>query len=667
MNSPSINELIAYRKRREPTLGVVLSVHSDKLSVFSEDGKRYDVEPKKVALLTGITVPETLTESEKKLEMRKWRRDLEEKKDSVDLETLWQCVVGEQEIVSFKEILGLYSSGTEQISSEQKLLLFWAVDKNTVYLARAEDGYLIRSQEDVSKTLRALELRREREQKAQAAVNWVLSVLSGEVPSVVDENHREFLELIERYVIDLDGYERAKEAKAFLYEAGLKEVESAVEFLIKTGFWKKDDDPESKKISFHFRHSQRALEEVKAILNAQEDFAGLTDRTDLEVFSVDSETTQDIDDAVSFETHGDLIILGVHISNVAHVVGRGSFLDQGALERAETVYFPEGRVDMFPKDLVSRKLTLTAGDLRPALSLFATFKKEDSALIDYRFDTTVIRVSKNLTYSEATEIFDRTQWGNLLVDLTDSLRRERVEKGAFIVQLPELKIRVRDQEAISVSKDYMDSPAHNIVSECMILMNRLSGDFFYKNEIPALFRSQTQEIDPEARELDPGDILFPVKVIKHLKPSFVTSIPEIHKSLGVACYVQMTSPIRRYMDLVMQRQLISWLKEQKICYSENELEDTNTRVSLATREIKNAQRSRHRYWLIRYLLEKDIKGATGYVSSKGYNGFNVYIPEFLIELGLSNTGGRAFDIGSELSLSLWGTDPLRRRVRVSPA
>ena len=665
MNLPSINELIAYRKRREPALGVVLCAHPDKLSVLSEDGKRYSVEPKKVVLLTGITVPETLTDSEKKLEMRKRRRELEEKKDSVDVETLWQCVVEEQETVSFEEILDLYS-GTEQISLEQRFLLFWAVDKNTVYLARGENGYLVRSREDVSRTLRTLELREEREQKAQAAINWVRSVISGEVPPVVDESHGEFLELIERYVIDLDGYGRAKEAKGFLYEAGLKEVESAVEFLIKTGFWKKDDDPESKKIAFHFTHSQRALEEVEAILSAVENFADLTDRTELEVFSVDNETTQDIDDAISFEMHGDQVILGVHISNVAHVVNRGSFLDQGALERAETVYFPEERVDMFPRELVGKKLSLTATDPRPALSLFATFNKENLTLIDYRFETTVIRVSKNLTYAEATEMFRSTQWGKSLVALADSLRGERVDKGAFIVQLPELKISVGDQDEISIGKDYMDSPAHNVVSECMILMNRLSGDFFDKNKIPALFRSQTQEIDPEARELDPGDVLFPVKVIKHLKPSFVTSTPEIHKSLGVACYVQMTSPIRRYTDLLMQRQLISWLEEQKIRYSENELEDTNTRVSLATREIKNAQRSRHRYWLIRYLLEKDIKGTIGYISSKGYNGFNVYIPEFLIELALSNAGGRVFDIGSELSLSIWGMDPLRRKIRVSP-
>ena len=666
MNLPGINELIAYRKRREPALGVVLCAHPDKLSVLSEDGKRYSVEPKKVVLLTGITVPETLTDSEKKLEMRKWRRNLEEGKDSVDVETLWECIVEEQETVSFEEMLEL-CSGAEQVSLERRFLLFWAVDKNTVYLARGENGYLVRSREDVSRTLRNLELRKERERKAQAAVSWVRSVLSGEAPAAVDESHGEFLELVERYVIDLDGYERAKEAKGFLYEAGLKEVESAVEFLIKTGFWKKNDDPESKKIAFHFRHSQRALEEVEAVLSAGENFAGLADRTDIETFSVDSETTQDIDDAISFETRGDRITLGVHISNVAHAVSRGSFLDQGGLERAETVYFPEGRVDMFPRDLVSGKLSLTAGDLRPALSLFATFKAEDFTLTDYLFEPTLIRVSENLTYAEATEMLRSTQRGESLVSLTDSLRAERVDRGAFIVQLPQLNVRVADQGGISVSKDYMDSPAHNVVSECMILMNRLSGDFFDKNAVPALFRSQTQNIDPEARELDPEDVLFPVKVAKHLKPSFVGFAPETHKSLGVSRYVQMTSPIRRYTDLLMQRQLISWLEEQKICYSESELEDTNTRVSLATREIKNAQRGRQRYWLIRYLLEKDIKGATGYVSSRGYNGFNVYIPEFLVELALSNSGGRVFDIGSELSLSIWGADPLRRRIRVSPA
>lgn len=665
MDSPKINELVVYRKRREPTLGIVLSLDGDAVSLFSEDGKRYPVEGKKLVLRTFMSVSPDLADPEKKLEMRRWRRELEEKKASVDVETLWECVVGERETVSFGEIFDLYS-GAGEVSDSERLSLFWAVDKNTVYLGRTEDGYAVRSREEVSRTLRAAELREERERKKKAAGDWARSVLGGEAPASVVGEHREFLEMIERYLVDLDGYERAKETREFLHDAGLKEIEAAVEFLVKTGFWEKDDDCESKKISLGFRHSERALGEVAAVLGAEAAFEGFTDRTDLEVFSVDSEETRDIDDAVSLERSGDGITLGVHISNVASVVERGGFLDKGALERSETVYFPEGSTGMFPHELVEERLSLSRGELRPALSLFASFDGESHELTGYRFENTLVRVSENLSYGRATEVFRSEEWGGTLLALAASLRRGRIGKGAFLVQLPELKIRVGEGGAISAEKDRMNSPAHEVVSECMILMNRLSGDFFAKNAIPAVFRSQTRETDPEARDLDPADVLFPVKVIKHLRPSAVSLEPEPHRSIGVASYVQTTSPIRRYMDLLMQRQLVCWLRGQGVCYAGEELEDTNMRASLSTREIKNAQRSRHRYWLLRYLLQEDVKGATGYVSSRGYRGFNVYVPEFLLELPLSNAGNRVFEIGEEISVSLWGIDPLRRRIRATP-
>ena len=109
MDSPKINELVVYRKRREPTLGIVLSLDGDAVSLFSEDGKRYPVEGKKLVLRTFMSVSPDLADPEKKLEMRRWRRELEEKKASVDVETLWECVVGERETVSFGEIFDLYS------------------------------------------------------------------------------------------------------------------------------------------------------------------------------------------------------------------------------------------------------------------------------------------------------------------------------------------------------------------------------------------------------------------------------------------------------------------------------------------------------------------------------------------------------------------------------
>ncbi len=664
MNYPKIDELVLYRKRREPALGIVINSEPAKMSLFCEDGKRYDVDPKKIVLLSGIIMPTNMNDSERKLEMKKRRRNLEEGRGQIDIKPLWECFSGEQDLVNFEELLTLYSE--KDLEPWQRVLFFWAVDKNSVYLERAENGYLIRSPEEVSRTLQSVELRRKKEEQSLAAANWVQSILSGKTIPEVDERYREFLELIERYAIDPNGYERAKEAKAFLSKTGIKEIPRAVEFLIRIGFWEKDDDCESKKITFYFRHTARSLGETQDILEAKQDFSGLIDRTDLRVFSVDSEATRDFDDAISIEQNSDRITLGVHISNVAHVIEQGSFLDKGCLDRPETAYFPEGSIDMFPSNLVEQRLSLSADNARPALSLFATFNKKDLTLIDYAFETTVIKVSENLSYGKATDLFRQTQWGQALINLANSLRCARVEKGAFIVQLPELKINVNHRNNISLTQDHMDSLAHKVVSEMMVLMNQLCGDFFRKNDVPALFRSQVQDIDPEARNINPLDTLFPLKVIKHLKPTFVTLMPQVHKSLGVDSYVQITSPIRRYTDILMQRQLVSWLKEEKVFYNEAELQDTNARVSLTTREIKNAQRSRVRYWLIRYILQNEIRGATGYISSKKYNRFNVYIPEFLIELPLSNTGGNIFKMGDEVSLSLWGMDPLRKKIQVTP-
>ena len=665
MDSPKTNELVVYRKRREPTLGIAISSDGDSLSLFSEDGKRYEVEGKKLVLRTGITVSPGLADRERKLEMRRRRRELEEKRSSVDVETLWECVADGRETVSFAELLDLYS-GAGEVSPSERLSLFWAVDKNAVYLERAEDGYAVRSREDVSRVLRAAERREERERKRLAAAEWARSVLGGGEPVPPGEEHLEFLGMVERYLVHLDGYERAKEARDFLHDVGIRETEAGEEFLIRAGFWGEDDDRESKKISLGRAHSRRALEEAGAVLAADASFDGFSDRTDLEVFSVDSEGTLDVDDAISLERSGGEITLGVHISNVASVVPRGGFLDKGALSRSETVYFPEGSADMFPRELVSEKLSLARGELRPALSLFASFDAGSMELSGYRFENALVRVSENLSYSRATDMLRSGKLDGTFLDLARALRRGRIEKGAFLVQLPELRIRVGSDGSISAEKDPMNSPAHEVVSECMILANRLAGDFFAKNAIPAAFRSQTRETDPEARELDPSDVLFPVKVIRHLRPSAVSLEPEPHRSIGADRYVQTTSPIRRYMDLLMQRQLVCWLRGEGVCYDGAELEDTNARVSLDTREIKNAQRSRHRYWLVRHLLREGVKGARGYVSSRGRGGFNVYIPEFLIELPLSNAGNRVFEIGEEISVSLWGMDPLRRRIRATP-
>nr|NIP29933.1 RNB domain-containing ribonuclease [Candidatus Dadabacteria bacterium]NIQ14097.1 RNB domain-containing ribonuclease [Candidatus Dadabacteria bacterium] len=387
---------------------------------------------------------------------------------------------------------------------------------------------------------------------------------------------------------------------------------------------------------------------------------------DLAIYSIDDKGTADIDDAISVELNEDKIILGIHISNVARFISKEGFLDNEAQNRGETVYFPEIVFDMFPHSLVEVKLTLNSGSKRLAISLFATFEKSDYKLVEYHFEQSIINVKKNLTYEEAEKTLTKTEWGKELIDLSMHLREKRIRNGAFIVQLPELKISFDENNEMSINKNYMISLPHKVVSECMILMNRLTAEYFKTNEIPALFRSQTQQIDEQAYELDPKDVLFPTKVTKFLKPTRVVLSSKPHKSLGIDCYVQVTSPIRRYMDVILQRQLIGYLTNGEICYSEDELESIFTKVSLNVREIKNSQKSRHRFWLLKHFLISDIKKAVGYVSSVKDKRASVYIPEFLMELPLSNFGGKKYKEGEKLEVEFYNIDPLRRRISIKP-
>jgi len=84
-----LGEIVVFRKRKEPSLGMVLRGQDGKVVVFSEEGKEMEVNPERVVLSTGITLGEGLTQSERKLELRKLRRELEERKNSIDLKTLW--------------------------------------------------------------------------------------------------------------------------------------------------------------------------------------------------------------------------------------------------------------------------------------------------------------------------------------------------------------------------------------------------------------------------------------------------------------------------------------------------------------------------------------------------------------------------------------------------
>jgi exoribonuclease-2 len=660
---PKLNEIVVFRKRSEPSFGVLRSSLGEKVSVFSEEGKEVEVDFGKVVFSTGIKLGDALTQSEKKLKLRGIRKELDGKRNTIDLRTLWECVFDNEKELSLDELVELYY-GEVSGEAEGILLLFWAVEKDDFYFKRADNGYVPRTPKEVEETTLRKEAEKRKLIERKAAIKWARGVIEGREDEQ-ELNFKHYLELLKGYVIHLDKFERATEARSFMSEVGIRDVEGAVEFLIKAGGWREDEDPLFKRLGLKEGFPKRVLEEAKKIVEEPFTDDGFEDLTSLETYAIDDETAEDIDDAISIWESPEGVMIGVHISNVASLVPKWSLLDGEAARRGETIYLPEGHVHMFPFELIKEKLSLFEGAPKLALSLLVLFD-EKLRIKDYRFIKSKILVRKNLSYTEANDFLLKSSIGQKLIQIALGLRKKRIEAGAFALQLSDLKIRVIDSGEIEIKRINMNTNAHVVVSEFMILMNWLSGKFLKEKGIPAIFRSQPEPVSEDARLLDENDPLFPLKAVRFLKPSRVGLSSEPHLALGLDVYVQITSPIRRYLDLVLQRQILGELEGHGVQYAEEELERLYPQVEVGLREKKMIERARERYWLLKHLKGLEGKGITGIVSSLRDSSMSVYLTDYLLEVPVPYSSEMVCEEGDRISLSIEHVDPLRRKVVLIP-
>jgi exoribonuclease-2 len=657
---------VLFRKRKEPSLGIFVRALGDDYTLFSEEGREVDIHPDKVAFASGLRIEGEFTASEKKHKLRDLRRDLDEKKQDIDLVTIWECYEGGDEEVAFDELSALYF-GDKGASAEEKLALFWAVDKDDIYFSRGEGGYSPRTREEAGEIIRKKETEERKKEEREKALYWAKGVLMGsaQAKGALGEVS-EYVDLLRGYVTYLDKFSRAPEAKSFLSEIGVKDSEGALEFLIKAGAWQEDEDPILKRFSIRDDFPEGVEIESGRIISESLPGEGFEDLTGLDIFSIDDENTEDIDDALSVRETPEGIEVGIHISNVAALVPKWSEADEEAGRRGETIYLPEKRIHMFPLRLVSERLSLIEEAERLSLSLLVTFD-EASNIKSQRFTNSVIRVRKNMSYTEGSGFFLNDTLGVRMRETALELRRRRLAAGALIVQLPQLKIRINGEGRIRIEKNLMNSIAHVVVAEMMILMNRMAGRFLKDNKIPGIYRSQPEPVPDEVRALDESDPLYPVRVVRFLRAPRVGLSPEPHMSLGIDVYTQVTSPIRRYTDIIMQRQIVSELLHGETAYSEEEIENIYPRFEIGVRDKKTIERQRERYWLYKHLRTLEGKEIEGIVSSVTDTRASAYLPDYLFETPVGLGSDKVPAEGERIKLRIRKADPLRKILSLSTA
>jgi len=245
-------------------------------------------------------------------------------------------------------------------------------------------------------------------------------------------------------------------------------------------------------------------------------------------------------------------------------------------------------------------MSLSAGQPRPAYTVEVHFDEQGNRL-GYRIALSTIKVERRWSYDEADSALATGDVSlQTLQQLAKALHNVRAARGAITFRRQELKIRVRGED-IKLQNIDPNSPSRFIVSEMMILANGLSADFASVNALPVIYRTQEPREALAVEDTPVVEALAFERLRKTFKRSRLSLTPGLHSGLGLGAYTQASSPIRRYADLITQRQFTAMLQGSQIPYGREELLKILAGAESAEQEIRAIEDRSTNYWLLEYL------------------------------------------------------------------
>jgi exoribonuclease-2 len=446
----------------------------------------------------------------------------------------------------------------------------------------------------------------------------------------------------------------------------MPEPDQTLEALVAVGALPPDVNPAPYRAGLADGFNRAAVDDAERVAAAPVDRAGREDLTALHAVAVDDAGTTEVDDAVSIRSGPDGVEVLVHISDVAAFVPVGSPLDKAASARGSSLYMPESSVSMLPAPAVAR-LSLEAGVVREAVT--GVFRVGDGgAVVASRCVRSLVKITRRLTYeqtSDAAALAASGEDGRRLVEIVERLRAARRDAGAIIVQLESLKVSAPGG-APHLAVRHQSTPGDLVVGELMVLFNREAARRLADIDAPAFYRTQDAPRDAAPPVDDP---LYALRVRRRFAPSNVSIEPGRHHGVGADAYLQATSPIRRFADLVNQRQLVAAVAGAKPPYRHADLERLVGQVLERERVVRLAGDERSDYWVARAFERRvggEIDGVLSRTPRRGLGA--VWTPSLCRELPLRPTSG--WTAPAEGTAGTWRISrvaPWRGRIELEPS
>jgi exoribonuclease-2 len=524
--------------------GMIVSVLDKAVQVCSENGDLLSFSPARLVILSKAVY----STSDPGAVLAKFTDEVKHSLATLSAETLWQQLKGSQQALSLQDIInlcGLRDTDTCQFA------LFTVLKEHPCLFRHKGDLYFVLSEEE---TIAAQSKETERQQDFEyklAVEQWIGQIVAGTSP--LSELGNDLQSRLEREMSLQPHTKPLHWLNQIFHRVAPSQSYRDLLLLVRMALGQMDEQTDR-----FLAYSGLPVLFPVSVFNAAKEIrpflpdSARLDLTELECWTIDAPETEDIDDAISLQPTETGWELGIHISDVAHFVQPGSVVDIEAVKRTSSIYLPDANVHMLPERLSCQLASLRAGETRPALSIIFQIDA-DYKITTHKIVLAQIKVNRRFSYEEFEFCLDPGSPGSDLNNRISTLQRianihlqQRIDRGARIVE------------------DGTQSPARRLIAELMVIYNSRMADFAKLHQLPFYYR-YLEELIPEQNDRGFSDgLIFP--------PSVLGTRPIAHQAMGLDVYGQMTSPLRRYADLVNQRQVISCLNKSKLLYKNEDLE-----------------------------------------------------------------------------------------------